>query len=717
MVANVFVWDHARSAALIASDMIAVPASQAQGLVACWPLADGPGTTAHDVVGSYPGTIRSGAWQPATCLRLAGLSFAGPAQLAVMPGPTWTPQAFTVEWWLYPRSLLNYNQVIAGSDVWGAFAFHTTAAGAVYVGTDVGTRFTPADVPNGTVQLNTWQHFAFTFNHGNAVLYRNGQQLAAKSGMAPPAAWKGMHLGWAYPDAQIDGVCAEVRVWDHARTPAEFHGYMFSRLRGPVPGLVAYWPLDDGAGGVAHDMAGQYPGAIQGATWARPQVPGVPADVLDRSPVRLGGNCVLAMGGQDIFAGTVRIGADSFWFQGQAKLSAGVLKAVAQVNGLMNSEAFCVSGSASLALGPATLVNASATITRERVHVEGAWLGGTTVLDVVQQVEGLAAHGQASFRCGLHMDWVQRNVERMTSGGWLKLANSLHLDLDISGHLDVVVDGRGFQAVLNGVFLLNGQVCSLPAGLVNAPPVDIASLVQILKKQLANLDPLSYFTALCPDASSWLQGIASGAVGWTRSEYQQMGQALRYVYGKGTDGAAALLKSMNFEAVEVVQVLNNTFTQGANEAADALTKAKYPIDQCTGAISSVFHLSARDIAAALKYAGYHADQTALALRDVFNLGRNDLATALMGAEYGLDDVRGALTVWYNLDLTTQSLSYAGYAWNAIAGSVKNAGYDIDQIAQTIFQLPNATPSLVGSALAGLFNVGDITAAIGRLLKR
>ena len=118
---------------------------------------------------------------------------------------------------MYPTGLADYNQFISGNDVWGSFVFHSTASGEVYCGTDVATRFTPADLPAGTVELNTWQHFAFTYQDGIAILFKNGIQLALKTGMATTAPWTGMRLGIPVPGSQVQGRIAELRVWDHLR--------------------------------------------------------------------------------------------------------------------------------------------------------------------------------------------------------------------------------------------------------------------------------------------------------------------------------------------------------------------------------------------------------------------------------------------------------------------------------------------------------------------
>jgi len=54
---------------------------------------------------------------------------------------------------------------------------------------------------------------------------------------------------------QFDGSVAEVRMWDVARTATEIQGDMRYRLAGDEPGLIGYWPLDEGTGTTARDLS------------------------------------------------------------------------------------------------------------------------------------------------------------------------------------------------------------------------------------------------------------------------------------------------------------------------------------------------------------------------------------------------------------------------------------------------------------------------------
>ena len=99
-----------------------------------------------------------------------------PPALSPCPPFLWQPTAFSVEWWMNPKTRTDNNQVIAAinNGGWGGFKFQTTSTGSVYVGTDTSTYFTPTDIPADTVLLNQWQHFSYTFDGAYARFYKNG---------------------------------------------------------------------------------------------------------------------------------------------------------------------------------------------------------------------------------------------------------------------------------------------------------------------------------------------------------------------------------------------------------------------------------------------------------------------------------------------------------------------------------------------------------------
>jgi len=152
-------------------------------------------------------------------------------------------ERFSVSFWLYPRSHANYTQQFYANGGWGSFVFHTTDTGAVYVGTDWqqgsypnGGRFTPSELPAGTVTLNTWQHFTYTYDViTGASFYKNGIQLGPTLGLPEPASWGGFGIGSPNPCCVTDGLVDELRIHNRALSSEEVLAMYTADISGPTP--------------------------------------------------------------------------------------------------------------------------------------------------------------------------------------------------------------------------------------------------------------------------------------------------------------------------------------------------------------------------------------------------------------------------------------------------------------------------------------------------
>lgn len=132
----------------------------------------------------------------------------------IASGLNWTPTSFTMDWWLYPTACSDYNQVLSSAGGWGGFGFHTDSTCAAYAGVGLATRFTPTELPAGTLTLNTWQHFAYTYNSATSqgTFYKNGVLIAGPKTQNAPTAWTGgLTMGTTSGGGDV-GVIDEVRV-------------------------------------------------------------------------------------------------------------------------------------------------------------------------------------------------------------------------------------------------------------------------------------------------------------------------------------------------------------------------------------------------------------------------------------------------------------------------------------------------------------------------
>lgn len=162
----------------------------------------------------YEATVTGGVWN-AVGAKGGSLSLPAASGNSLQIGDfDWLPTSFSISFWLKPNALIQGHQVISASNGWGAFYFNITSLGGVCVGTDLSSRIT---TPPGTVTVNEWQHFAFTFTSDSAAtgtgrLYRNGNLIgAAKPNMAVPRDWTDLRV--RYLDG---GAIDEIAIYNYA---------------------------------------------------------------------------------------------------------------------------------------------------------------------------------------------------------------------------------------------------------------------------------------------------------------------------------------------------------------------------------------------------------------------------------------------------------------------------------------------------------------------
>ncbi len=124
--------------------------------------------------------------------------------------------------------------------------------------------------------LSTWYHFAITFDpiaqrskfYVNGVrnpandLYWPGGALAFMLGSGAPVIGNTNPVGYGIeplggtPQSVLRGRLSDLRVWNIVRTDVQIGCAYNHRLLGTEPGLVSYWPMDDGTGTTIADATG-----------------------------------------------------------------------------------------------------------------------------------------------------------------------------------------------------------------------------------------------------------------------------------------------------------------------------------------------------------------------------------------------------------------------------------------------------------------------------
>ena len=672
-VTDVRIWNVARAQGDIRADMFGGLTGSEPGLQAYWPLDDGTGTTATDLTGKYPGSLRGAYWAACDLNSLQGLDFNGQGDNVTMPTFDWAPQVFTVEWWINPRSHHNWTQSVHAGAGWGSFVCHTTEDGALYCGTDVNTRFTPGSLPPGILELNTWQHFAFSFDHGTGAFYKNGVRQSTKAGMMMPGRWAGFQLGAAGGN-WIDGQMAEVRIWNQALPDADIQHNMFRRLAGNEPGLVACWPLAEGSGNVAHDLTpAGHDGQVQGAKWTQPHQPAA----ASAAAIQLNGMAFLSILGQQVFKGSVGLADGNFWLKGNLDLFPNVpgIQATGDLQGWINGQEFYISGRAGVSIYGMTLVGARAVITNGLVNLDGSWLNGRASLAVKEQSGALTVHGTASWWVDLTIDLGK--VTKLIGLDTAVLANNVHIASRFSGSMDVTAADWGFTGIVTAGYTFNGKTIDLPGfSLTGGDP---KFLIQSLTGFVIS-DAAGTVQKLFTDAGEWLTGVSQGVISWAGGTYAEIGKTLGLVYDQTMDSAIPLLSAAQYQIGQIGQVLSG-FGGSAGDAAAALKRANYNAEAACQAIKAGFTQNINTAASALETAGYQANDVCASLKNNFSNDAGTVASAMKQAGYAAWQVAGSLQNFF-LNTSQDIFSQA----NQLRGWLNAAGFGAGEIAGIIASL-------------------------------
>ncbi len=294
-IAEVRMWNRVRSQEEIQQSMHQRLRGNEAGLVGYWPLNEGTGNTAQDQTPQKnSGTIQGGTWQPTTlelttppptepespkdgpsCLSFDGIDDYVPtavdAQPSALPATTW-------EAWVKPTRRANKFEridMILSTDDGGWDRFVSIYKGKFCIAHgSQGWNVTEAD-------LGKWQHIAVVYTAEQGIkFYKNGTEFVYQGKSTIGSTKHPLYIGGSpgYKDQHFQGSLAEVRVWDYGRELADIQRDLGDRLTGNEPGLVAYWPLDEGTGTTITDKTGHgYDSPIQGAIWEASELELAPA--------------------------------------------------------------------------------------------------------------------------------------------------------------------------------------------------------------------------------------------------------------------------------------------------------------------------------------------------------------------------------------------------------------------------------------------------------
>lgn len=279
-IADLRIWNVARTATEVAADMNNTLTGTESGLVAAWKMNEGSGDNVADIKGTHSFTKPADvAWFfPTTEQEIAvvaptkGLIFDATkanslvdfGQVAAVANAA----EFTVE------ALVNYNSATSAyilsnegsTEELGEQGFSLRMEnGRINFTVGANTRQWVGITAPAAATLNTWYHVAATFGASAMKLYINGLEVASLASPAPMTASAQnliMGDGSMWQGRKLDGRLGYVRVWSIAKSKQEIRDNVNTYVVGDEANLLAAWNNDVMNATVLADKKNVVQGAI-----------------------------------------------------------------------------------------------------------------------------------------------------------------------------------------------------------------------------------------------------------------------------------------------------------------------------------------------------------------------------------------------------------------------------------------------------------------------
>ena len=180
----------------------------------------GTGTTWYDLSGNNNDIVFSSTPNYNSSNGGFFQSFNGSNTVSSTLATTFNHSSFTIEWWINPSSVTNFNnQISLNGAVWNDFVSHMGTGNKMYIGSTTGERFEP---DNLAVE-GAWQSYTYTFENGasfaTAKFYKNGVLLnSATNWSNNNNIIRSIQLGVGGANS-INGSLGPIKIYNNALNP------------------------------------------------------------------------------------------------------------------------------------------------------------------------------------------------------------------------------------------------------------------------------------------------------------------------------------------------------------------------------------------------------------------------------------------------------------------------------------------------------------------
>lgn len=214
---------------------------------------------------------------PFAALAGSALKFDGVNGHVAVAQDTWFGGDLTIECWVRADSanlwskLMDFGNGPTSNNVFLAASDGTT--GRPYFETFVGSQGSPLGSPIA-IPIGTWVQVAATLSGNNGSIYIDGSLVATGTMQSPLTIIRTLnYIGRSNSatDAYLAGAVDDLRIYSRAKPQWEILRDRVSMLLGTLPGVKAFWQMNESAGAVINDSGpNNLNGNLQGgATWVQ----------------------------------------------------------------------------------------------------------------------------------------------------------------------------------------------------------------------------------------------------------------------------------------------------------------------------------------------------------------------------------------------------------------------------------------------------------------
>lgn len=176
-----------------------------------------------------------------------------------------TTNSFTISMWVRPDDIsvqnltriIGYNEGNDNSTQSPSISQSQSTSGSIVLSTGYDNNYYSAEVANVFQNTTDWIYLTWVNDEGNWQLYRNGVAVPFTEPLNNvPGIYTEVNSGAYELGGSFSGAICDVSIWNRSRTVDEIQSDMKRDIYTDQPGLLAWWPMNEGTGTTIYNQSG-----------------------------------------------------------------------------------------------------------------------------------------------------------------------------------------------------------------------------------------------------------------------------------------------------------------------------------------------------------------------------------------------------------------------------------------------------------------------------